>query len=366
MERINYTILDQKLGILNVSKSENTFLFNYPCVSTITCTPYYVFIPKGVYRMSLWGAQGGNSRDGNSLTFLEDSGGKGAFVSGKIRILQDSNFFLYVGGKGEDLISKVANSYGKGGFNGGGNGGYDVGEEFGESNSGGGGASDIRLIGNDSIEGLKSRIIVSGGGGSRIAEIESTQTITDSKGTVYQYTSTSGDAGTLEGYSTSSFTVPGTQTSGSFGKGMHGVNIDRSKTSLGGSIGGGGGGYYGGSHINVDTIGTIDWIQSSGAGGSSFVSGCKGCNAVSILPLNQVEHTNKNKHYSGYVFYDIIMKSGKDTFKDPQGKSETGHHGNGAILIEYINKDVLYTCVYRQKHRISVLSMIILVSCSFK
>ena len=85
-------------------------------------------------------------------------------------------------------------------------------------------------------------------------------------------------------------------------------------------------------------------FESSGAGGSSFVSGCKGCDAVARLPLNEVHHTHNNKHYSRYVFSDIKMNSGKDNIKNPYDKDETGHHGNGAIVLTYISKYYQLSC----------------------
>ena len=345
IDDISYSLLDSSKGTINVTKKGSTLTFNYPCSNIMTCTPYVVNVPHGVYRMSLWGAQGGSAHTWNSDVFLEDSGGKGAFVSGKINVHHDSKFYFYVGGKGEDLRTKDANAFGHGGFNGGGNGGYDVGEEFGESNAGGGGASDIRLIGEDNTEGYKSRIIVAGAGGSKLAVFDYNSSEKDDKGVTYYTSSIPGDAGTLEGFSTNYFTVPGTQTTGCFGKGNHGVNIDHVITQKGGSIGGGGGGYYGGDHINISNVGYIRAIEGAGAGGSYFVSGCRGCNAVSRLPVNQVVHTKQSIHYSGYKFFDIIMKSGKDQFNTPDGVSETGHHGNGAISITYISKIKPLTCL---------------------
>ena len=54
--------------------------------------------------------------------------------------------FLYIGGKGEDQTGNARGSYGVGGYNGGGNGGADTCEDDPESNAGGGGATDVRLI----------------------------------------------------------------------------------------------------------------------------------------------------------------------------------------------------------------------------
>ena len=93
----------------------------------------------GFYQIECWGAQG----------FDSNYGGCGAYVSGTIKIQQQTKFYIYVGGIGQQNFDGNA-------FNGGG-----------KSQRGGGGGSDVRLIGGDwnDFESLKSRIIVAGGGG---------------------------------------------------------------------------------------------------------------------------------------------------------------------------------------------------------
>ena len=148
--------------------SPNTYIFNYPCNSTTSCYPYNVLIHPGKYIFRLWGAQGGDGRYQNNHTVRTDSGGKCAFVSGKISIKQTTRLYLYIGGKGEDQTDYDTSNPGKGGYNGGGDGGKDLLDSLsGESSAGGGGATDIRLIPHSvsEIESLKSRIIVAAGGG---------------------------------------------------------------------------------------------------------------------------------------------------------------------------------------------------------
>lgn len=89
---------------------------------------------RGTYDIELWGAQGGNS------------GGKGAYVKGRISVDANQKLYLFIGGTN--------------GYNGGAAGGiysYD---------SNGGGASDVRLL--NEITSLNSRIMVAGGGGASI------------------------------------------------------------------------------------------------------------------------------------------------------------------------------------------------------
>ena len=85
----------------------------------------------GIYKFEVWGAEG------------SVNGGKGGYSVGYYNVLNDTDVNIYVGGSGEN-----------GGFNGGG--------IAGAANIGsGGGASDIRINGNE----LTDRIIVAGGGG---------------------------------------------------------------------------------------------------------------------------------------------------------------------------------------------------------
>lgn len=106
----------------------------------------------GIYQIELWGASGGVPDD--------ISYGQGAYTKGSIHLKKGDTFYVYVGEKGKNNRTVS--------FNGGGYGGY--GKEIGWS---GGGATDIRLMnGNwNNLEGLKSRVMVAGGGGG-VASVE--------------------------------------------------------------------------------------------------------------------------------------------------------------------------------------------------
>ena len=156
-----------------VTLTGNQFLFNYPCDSQYECHPYRVTFSSGVYHFDLWGAQGGDGRYWQVQTTQPDSGGKGAHVSGRLRIKSFSSFYFYIGGKGEDQTSTTNTAVTRGGFNGGGKGAFDnYDENFPESSAGGGGATDIRLIPESfgDIESLKSRIAVASGGGGAVSD----------------------------------------------------------------------------------------------------------------------------------------------------------------------------------------------------
>jgi hypothetical protein len=93
-----------------------------------------------IYTLETWGAQGGNDPFDQFNTF----GGKGGYARGDVALNAGETIYIYVGGQG------------KGNF-------------CGSGSSGGGGSTDIRLVGGawDDPAGLYSRIIVAGGGGGR-------------------------------------------------------------------------------------------------------------------------------------------------------------------------------------------------------
>ena len=258
--------------------------FNY------TGNYHLVYLRAGVYKFECWGASGGDSENAK--------GGKGSYTSGVISIVSRRKFYLYPGGKGE--------TDGKTPFNGGGCGDLHFGRQF----SSGGGGTDVRLKKND----LNSRIMVSGAGG----------------GSLYypgNYFANGGNAGALVGYPGASSgskaselvpASPGNQTS---------AGLTNAGFGYGGSCyAGGGGGYYGGG-CGTSIFATI----SSGAGGSSFVSGFKGC----IDPKKKSEF-----HESNLYFTQSEIKSGSEEIDSPDGNKEIGHTGNGFIRITFIASNI--------------------------
>ena len=317
-------------GIPNTFIEGNVAKFDYPCSTTLECSPYKVFFLPGKYKFELYGAQGGNGRYQNLDLIREDSGGKGAYVSGVLNLFYEATFYFFIGGKGEDQADIKTGAFGRGGYNGGGNGGADTSDKkTPESNAGGGGSTDIRLINSQSFKGLKSRIIVAAGGGSAVS----------ANATAY-----GGSGGCLEGKAPTDNVIPGNQSSGSFWKGQDGVSIgsvnNGTFTFGGGSTGGGGGGYYGGTTLSYDELPLkIKYVESGGAGGSSFISGFHGCNAVQYdrEETSVITHTGRSIHYSGYRFKKSIMKDGDTQFNKPgSNELEKGHSGNGSIVVTYI------------------------------
>jgi hypothetical protein len=326
---IRYGVLDPFVGTPTVEKNntENSIILDYPCQHTNICTPYIIKMPPGTYKIELWGAQGGDARYLNTPNIRPNSGGKGAYVSGTLRLKEINTFYVFVGGKGEDQESYHGNVVSIGGFNGGGNGGGDRNDNVSpESSAAGGGSTDIRLYPDDSLKALKSRIIVAGAGGGSSSVNET-----------YNYaTYFAGNGGTTTGISFSTFQIPGNQTSGIFGKGQNGTDFDSSFYILGGSTGGSGSGYYGG--LTVDgRLGNLTYYEIPGAGGSSYISGHSECNSVENNDSNPPTHTGESIHYSDFFFRNTEMRMfGFGNFTDPHGNPENGHSGNGVAKITII------------------------------
>ena len=188
----------------------------------------------GMYRLEVWGAEGGRR---NTSAY----GGKGGYSAGEINLKKGEVLSIFVGGDGS--------SKGKG-WNGGGAAGY--------SNVYGGGGTDIRYQGTE----LSNRIIVAGGGGSVGAENKAGgygggsagESRTDKYGE-------GGQGGTQAAGGAGASSHP--LTAGSLGQGGRGYKAND------GYGGAGGGGYYGGAGSYPDTSGDDD---RGGGGGSGYVN----------------------------------------------------------------------------------------------
>ncbi|HBF0845124.1 TPA: glycine rich domain-containing protein [Clostridioides difficile] len=193
-----------------------------------------VTLLPGKYKLECWGARGG--KEG-----LDFSGGaKGGYSVGELTLKKQTVLFVYVGECGK------SNPTPEPGFNGGG---------LGEKVSGGG-ATDIRLIGGewDNMQGLLSRIIVAGGGGSCTLNI-------DRGGTGGGRHGSNGD-----GYN-SCFSPGGRESDGSSGLNFYNDSyFGKGGTYTAGYMYacdyGGGGGWYGGAGSPV---------VCGGGGGSGYI-----------------------------------------------------------------------------------------------
>ncbi len=331
IENLNTSSLTCKLIIKKISRTDKKNKYNGPTEWTFDYTgdeQTFEVPVNGTYNLETWGAQGG-------ITYnFSSTGGSGAYASGTLKVNEGTKLYLYIGGSGENGINSRAAVLVKGGYNGGGSNGALDG-----ISSGGGGATDIRLINGtwDDFASLKSRIMVAGGGGG--GGIRNTGAAGGQNGGID--TSLYGQNGsqTAGGFSGTGYTHNSGSTSGSFGKAGNGGYY---------AVGAGGSGYYGGgggAHITPSTSG-------GGGGGSSFISGHDGCDAISEESTQtKIIHTGQSKHYSGYVFTDTIMIDGNGySWSNIKGErigmpthdgttTMTGNLGNGYAKITLISID---------------------------
>ena len=282
---------DLTQGIPSSSQIKEGDILNCPYSGTYK----FISLPRGIYSIYCWGAQGGGSdTSGDSNSGI---GGKGGFAYGKFVFTLYSSIYLYVGGKGGSAISGLAS----GGWNGGGSA---FGSGGTEPANGGGGASDVRLATNY----LQDRFIVAGGGGGGGED-----------------SADSGGGAELAG--TNGGNYPGT-ISGSSGGAAFGYGAN---TSYDGGAGGGGwygGGTNGGSQSIPTTNNTSD--AGGGSGGSNYVYASS---TASYHPsstwLSSDNYALKYKTYKG-----------NEIFPSPSGDNETGHSGDGyiRIVVERIGK----------------------------
>ena len=296
---------------------------------------YQVFTAPvgGKYKVELWGAQGGRMAS-------ETLAAKGGYTKGELYLYEGETIYIYVGESGSLGKYGIAatSTVGQGApatFNGGGKGGNAAGGAWPYENyfggSSGGGATDIRTISGiwDNINGLRNRIMVAGGGGGTQMDEGYDAEKSNSGGLV-------GEKGGAHSYMNPTYVshipmrgVGGTQTTGfAFGVGGTGDNSGGSDYCHGHN--GGGGGYYGGTG-GKQTGGSCH--SMGGGGGSSFISGFTGVNAIK----DDGTPSGQTKHFTGYVFKNMDMKSGNQTFPSPSGTNETGHTGNGYARITLLS-----------------------------
>lgn len=258
----------------------------------------------GTYRLQCWGAQGGSY----STTY----GGKGGYSVGDLTLSTTTTLYIYVGGQGSG--SNTATTL-TGGFNGGGGGYGGASYYFGS----GGGGTDIR-VGTDS---LYARVIVAGGGGGC-----GSQSTSSSRRYAGGYGGgTSGGTGSqrstsYRGGTGGSATAKGTSYNGSTADPTN-YNADLATFGVGGGrtsgtnrTAGGGGGWYGGGFS----------ASGGGGGGSGYV----------------YTTSTKNNYPSGKLITDNCLldnastTAGNASVPSTSGGTETGHSGNGYVIITKI------------------------------
>lgn len=288
------------------------------------------------YFMQVWGAQGGSM----SCDSWTGKGGNGGYAAGFLTMQPGEKVYVYVGQAGEGYNCRQSNYYG--GWNGGGttNGGA----------SGAGGASDIRYFGDyepsaaelawNSDLGLKSRIMVAGGGGG-----SNDHTHGGVGGGLVGANGLSGgggcNGGDSIGYGGTQLAAGAGWPSGAFGVGggVPGAYAD------GGS---GGGGYWGG--------GKAGGCNRAGGGGSGYVSGYKGAIAIesagTTAPRSSAvtgevctvesaaDDVSCSYHYSGRIFEEPVLKAGDQEIPTHDNKGTmTGNAGSGYAWIRTLSKN---------------------------
>lgn len=292
----------------------NGDILNY----TYTGKVVSVTLPRGQYKVQVWGAEGGGKRlSGNGSSGL---GGYGGTSYGNLNITQTSmNLYICIGGYGKSSTSGNA----AGGYNGGGQG---YASSSGEPGNGGGGATHIAVNTNRgllaSYKNYKGDVMIVAGGGGGGGE---------DTGDWYGHGGgTSGVNGTG-----SNSAGHGTQskagTGGDFGKGG-GTNK--------GDGGGGGGGYYGGGTTSSSRVGTD---TQGGGGGSGYVN-------TSLLTSAKTA-TQSSVKGNGQVRIDVISVNQGPVSKNAtiQNTSATnyfrGTNRNLAIAAKTLSQDADYSNV---------------------
>jgi hypothetical protein len=139
---ITYTATDSrgraivKERLITVASPE-TYLFEYEGEGQLL-----PLTNGGEYKIELWGAQGGDSKYNNDGSGADVFGAKGAYTAGNVVVPEDVILGVFVGGKGTNGANGVIAA---GGFNGGG-----LGSSGFQGGAGGGGATDIRIMTNNS------------------------------------------------------------------------------------------------------------------------------------------------------------------------------------------------------------------------
>ena len=76
--------------------------------------------------------------------------------------------------------------------------------------------------------------------------------------------------------------------------------------------------------------------MSSGAGGSSYISGHFGCHSYATNPDDSFQESIGSVHYSGISFSYTVFKGGNESFFSLNVIIEKGHLGNGAIKTTFL------------------------------
>ena len=332
-EFVKVTLKDPAKGsIKQTIQTPFSLVLDYPCPDSKYCTPYVINLSQGVYKFECWGSKGAiwSNPDG-----FQSTPGLGGYTAGTIYISRPTTFYVLIGNTGPFNVIRES-----------------ISTTYFYSSSGG--PTDVRLNFSENwwdASSLISRIMVSAGGGGS----EWSSSIGGHGGGLTGGESTS--AQTPTGSSVFSKCPGATQTHGSD---CSTLTLDKHYLAVRGEFGYcgfvyngqtnrdyggfGGGGYY---------AGTSYQYAFGGSGGSSFISGHEGCDAVKNQ-TNPIEHTGQPIHYSGYVFTNTEMISGNQIMPLPTSSDYGIYSGEGAFRITVDMYQ--YQCPYKRKPLVSSLS----------
>ena len=265
------------LNILHM-RTTPIFSMSYPCGSSNVCHPINITLTRGYYLFEAWGVEGGGT---TSTICGTAKGARGGYAAGNIFISSTTNFFIYIGQRGSSYPGPDYSAYNGGGMP--------------YISGGGGGATDVRLVGGDPSlsESYSTRILVAGGGGGSDCDWYG-----GVGGGVFGGNTTNGGKGGTQTNHGAGY-VSGSEWSGGF---------SNSQDTCGG-----GGGYYGGGS------GVILGVGTGGGGGSGYVSGHSEC-----------------KPYPGFTFYNTVLLAGDQEMPSPLGYSFNEYEGDGYIQIHFL------------------------------
>lgn len=248
-------------------------------------------IPEtGIYKVEVWGAQGGVKIAGGTSTI-----GYGGYSVGYINLVKDTSLYVNVGGAG--LTTSSASTILAGGYNGGGK-GYSYSDNRGGAS--GGGATHIATVSGilSTLSSLREKILIVAGGGGGSDQCCNGYSKTPGSGGGYQG---------VDGIYYSESVSGATQTSGgvgsydgSFGQGGNCESYD---------CAGGGGGYFGGGAKN---------------GGGGYGSGGSGYIGNSLL-TNKYMYCYNCTESSGETTKTISTTCHSSTPTENCAKEENGH-----------------------------------------
>lgn len=246
------------------SKCNVYFINGYSKDFSYTGSVEEFMVPKdGVYKLEVWGAQGGNSLDNGVLSSNKYYAG---YSKSNIKLNKNDKLYVTVGGRGED--GKL-NNIAKGGFNGGGNGTWDHNDD--EALAGGGGATSIQnsLLGDGQLknyENNKSSVLIVAGGSAGNGVTVNSDYFSKYKFS-YGGGFIGGVGGTTKYGNSNDYTIfnAATQNSGyTFGLGQSTDDITGNYNQ---EAPGAGGGWYGGLALTNTVAATLPYSYAGGGSG---------------------------------------------------------------------------------------------------